>query len=415
MKDNECDLSQVNLYVGIDWASESHYYVADAPSGERLREGYFPNSAEGFDALLETLDELRGGGDVAVIYEATRGAIHYALLGLAWLRLCPVNPIKTKKLNELDGSAKGKSDPRDATLLCGYLRQKARSLLLNHVEEDSLTLRLREAVNLEAELVCRTTKLKQRIGKEINGLCPQLNTLLGDLEKRVYRRYLLERSPLEPSPAQEIESFLRSNHIHRQDCIERFLEVHASLRCLGRDRDLQLEQLENIRSMVEILEATVEQLRRCERRIDALYSQAPQVAIYRSMPNVGPRIGPRLASLFGSQPGESYACKAQALAYFGQSPLTLQTGSKNNKRVRKRMNCQRRARHTIYLWARVSNLNDSSHWPRSYLDKCKERGDGLPTRYRKLGGKLVSILYRCLVDNIQYDPSIYMKNLHKKA
>ena len=415
MNDNEPGLPQVNLYVGIDWASESHYYVATDAAGRKLAKGYFPNSCEGFDALLATLDRLRGGGAAAVIYEATRGAVHYALLGLDWLRLCPVNPVKTRKLNELDGSGGGKSDPRDAELLCEHLRNKADKLLSRHVEGDSLTLRLREAVNLETELVGRVTKLKQRIFKEVNNLCPQLNSLIGDLEKAVYREYLLEHSPLEPSGREAVEGLLRKARIYGAERVERFVSEHLALRCLGRDRDLQLEQLENIRSMVRILETTVGELRRCERRIDALQERMPQAAIYRSMPGVGARLAPRLASLFGSRPAKTFACKAQAQAYFGQTPLTLQTGTSANRTVRKRMNCQRRARHVMYLWARVNNMNQGSDWQGVFLSRCKERGDGVPTRYRKLGSKLVGILYRCLVDDVPYDPAIYMKNLHKKA
>ena len=83
--------------------------------------------------------------------------------------------------------------------------------------------------------------------------------------------------------------------------------------------------------------------------------------------------------------------------------------------MQKRVNCQKRARDTIYLWARVTNLNERDDWQRAFLDKRKEKGDGIPTRYRKLGKKLVSILYRCLVDGVPYDPTIYMKNLHQKA
>lgn len=413
--DNEPEESTVNLFVGIDWAAESHYYVARSRSGEPCGEGYFPNTAEGFDSLLEKLDADRRGGQVAAIFEATRGAIHFALLGVEWLRLCPVNPIKTRKLNELDGAAKGKSDPRDARLLCDYLAQREQELLRRHVESDSLVLRLREAVNLEGELVTRVTKLKQRIWKEVNNLCPPLNDLLGDLEKQVYREYLLEHGPLERSSADEVSALLRSRRIYDQEYVDRFVAAHQQLRCLGKDRALQMQQLENLRSLVRILEVTVKELRRCERLIDGLYNELPQVHVYRSMPGVGPRIGPRLASLFGSQPGKTFACKAQALAYLGQTPLTLQTGSKNNKIVKKRMNCQRSGRHAIYLWARVSNMRENSSWQGAYLQKCKQRGDGLPTRYRKLGKKLVSILYRCLADDVLYDPEIYTKNLHQKA
>ena len=259
------------------------------------------------------------------------------------------------------------------------------------------------------------TKLKQRIGSQINGLCPPLNSVIGDLERKVYRVYLLEHSPLELSSQEEVQALLRSHRIYDEEYVASFVKAHLALRPLGMDTDLQLEQLENLRAMVRILEVSVHELRYCEKRIDGLFNDLPQAPIYRSMPSVGARLGPRLADLFGSKPEKNFASKAQALSYSGQTPLTLQTGSKDNKIVKKRMNCQRRARNTIYLWARVTNLNDRSGWQKAYLDKCKSRGDGLPTRYRKLGKKLVSILYRCLVDNEPYDPEIYMKNLHKKT
>ena len=413
--ENNTESPKIGLYVGIDWAGESHYFLARNPEGRTLDQGYIPNRADSFEELFEKLDSMRGGKDVAVIFEATRGAIHFALLGVPWLRLCPVNPVKTRKLNELDGSAKGKSDCRDAALLCDYLQLKADELLQQHVESDSLMLRLREAVHQERDLVHRVTKLKQRIYKQINNFCPELNHLLGDLEKAVYRKYLLEHSPLELSSSEEIESLLHAHRIYSESTTTRFLEGHNKLRPLGPDRPLQEEQLEHLRCLIRILEATVSELRYCEKRIDGLYNELPQAGIYRSMPGVGPRLAPRLASLFGSTPGKSFSSKAQALAYFGQTPLTLQTGHKDNKIVQKRVNCQKRARDTIYLWARVTNLNERDDWQRAFLDKRKEKGDAIPRRYRKLGKKLVSILYRCLVDNVPYDSAIYMKNLHQKA
>lgn len=409
------DQPPVNLFVAVDWASETHYHVIQSPAGETLAEGYFQNRADGFERLLASLDALRVGGDAALIFEATRGAVHYALLGVPWLRLCPVNPVKTRKLNELDGSSRGKSDPRDARLLCGYLRGNAAELLKRRPEGDSLTLRLREALALEHSLVERVTKLKQRIHKEVNSLCPQLAALLGDLESRIHRDCLLELSPVDLPSRKRIEEFLHARRTRDPERVEAFAKAYRALRCLGRDRQLQLEQLENLRCSARLLGGAVEELRRCEARIDALFERMPQAAIYRSMPDVGARLGPRLAGLFGSRPSETFACKEQALAYFGQSPLTWQTGAKDNKSVRKRPCCHRQARHVAYLWARVANLSPGSGWQRSYLSKCKQRGDGVPTRYRKLGKKLVSILYRCLVDNVPYDPEKYAANLHKNA
>lgn len=409
------DQAPVNLYAAIDWASESHYRVIQSPAGDTLAEGYFPNSAEGFERLLAELDSLRGGGPAALIFEATRGAVHYALLGVDWLRLCPVNPVKTRKLNELDGSSRGKSDPRDAQLLCGYLRGRAAELLARRPEDDSLTLRLREALALEACLVERVTKLKQRIHKDINNLCPQLSGLLDDLERRVHRDCLLELSPADLPSRGRVEEFLAAHSVRDPARIAAFADAYLALRCLGRDRQLQREQLENLRSSVRLLGCAVDELRRCEGRVDALFGRMPQAAIYRSMPDVGPRLGPRLAGLFGSRPAQSFASKEQALAYFGQSPVTRQTGARDNKSVRTRRCCHRQARHVAYLWARVANLSPRPGWQKAYLAEMKARGDGVPTRYRKLGKKLVSILYRCLADDVPYDPEKYMGNLRKKA
>ena len=92
---NNTESPQVGLYVGMDWAGESHYFVARDPDGQTLDEGYIVNRADGFEELFEKLDSMREGKDVAVIFEATRGAIHFALIGVSWLRLCPVNPVKT--------------------------------------------------------------------------------------------------------------------------------------------------------------------------------------------------------------------------------------------------------------------------------------------------------------------------------
>ena len=146
-----------------------------------MDEGYIVNRADGFEELFEKLDSMREGKDVAVIFEATRGSDSLRFNWGVLAASLPSQSWKTRKLNELDGSAKGKSDPRDAALLCDYLQLKADELLQQHVESDSLMLRLREAVHQERDLVHRVTKLKQRIYKQINNFCPELNHLLGDL------------------------------------------------------------------------------------------------------------------------------------------------------------------------------------------------------------------------------------------
>ena len=131
-----------------------------------------------------------------------------------------------------------------------------------------------------------------------------------------------------------------------------------------------------------------------------------------------------MAAYFGKDPCKNFASKAEACAYFGQSPTTASSGGhdggKESRRrpvkttVSKRRSCNSKARHTAYLWSRalacLSEVN--APWQRKYLATLKERGDGSATRYRKLGKKMIAVLYTCLVTNQPYSEDVYKKNAH---
>jgi len=123
MKEND---DNINFFCALDWATQKHYYILQDKSGKTLSEGYFINSSDGYEEFLGILKDHAGGQRVALIFEAVRGAPMNVLIGIKWLKLCPVNPIKTKKLSELEGVSGGKSDPRDTRLLCDYLRMSYR-------------------------------------------------------------------------------------------------------------------------------------------------------------------------------------------------------------------------------------------------------------------------------------------------
>lgn len=145
-----------------------------------------------------------------------------------------------------------------------------------------------------------------------------------------------------------------------------------------------------------------------EGAIQADFSALPTANIYLSMPGVGERIGPRLAALFGSDPCAHFRSKDQALSYAGQSPLTVQSG--NNKSVEKRSSCNKHARNLCFLWAKSCNTGKPEAWIGEYLEHLKQRGDKRPTRYRKLGSKLLGILHACLRTHTQYDASVFLKH-----
>ena len=404
---------KTTAYCGFDWASETHYYVLKNARKEVLSEGTVPHTTEGFEAFLESLGQCRQGGRVALIVEANRGVPMNALLDVNWLDLYPVNPMKTRKLNELQGSVRQKSDASDCHLLCDYLIANESELSGSYVERDSLIRQMQEWIGMETDLVSNCRQLKQRIMSHLDTFMPDLKRMLPNLDKKVYVRYLFEFDPLTPVDCSEVESFLRRHGCRNAETIEAFAAGHVALRALGEDAEVHRAQADVLRAWAELLWQLQCSLEDCRKRINALFVQLPQAAIYSSLPGLGETLAPRMACLFGSRPSERFACKEQAVAYFGQSPVTEQSGK--GLKVGRRRNCHRYARNTCFLWAMAVNKMPNCLWQRTFLDKRRRKGDARPTRYRKLGRKMLGILYRCVIDNVPYDEVKFIQNLHQKA
>jgi hypothetical protein len=378
-----------------------------------LAEGPVPHTSEGLEAFIGLLNEHRGRSRVALIVEANRGLPVNALIDVKWLDIYPVNPMKTRKLNELEGSLRQKSDQRDCHLLCDYLMGNLKELSRGYIERDSSFRQLQEWIGMETDLIVHCRQLKQRMLSHLNVFLPDLKEWLPNFDKKVYVHYLIEFDLLNPAPAEQVEAFLRAHHVRDEKRIESFVQGHVSLRALGRDKGVVKVQSEVLREWAQLLWTLRESLEACQGKIQAIFKELPQAKIYRSLPGLGEILAPRMACLFGSVPNERFACKEQAIAYFGQSPVTEQSGK--GLHVGKRRNCSRYARNTCFLWSMSVNKLPMSHWQRHFLKKLQNKGNARPTRYRKLGHKMVGILYRCLMDDAPYDDAFYCQNLHVKA
>ena len=404
---------KTSIYCGFDWASETHYFVIKNARGQQLTQGSVTNSPAGFDTFIEALDQYRQGGSVALIVEANRGLPMNALIDVQWIDLFPVNPLKTRRLNEVEGHVRQKSDPQDASILCDYLIRKHKDWKHHYVERHSTYRQMKEFIGQETDLIHHIGQITQRLICHINTFMPDLNRIIPDIGKKVYLKYLMEFDPLKPAPAEQIRTFLRANRVRNQETIETFIQGHLQLRPLGKDKQYWSAQRDVLQAWARTLWGLRESLEQCQKKIQELFATLPEAPIYLSMPGLGTTLAPRMACLFGSKPSERFLHKAQAQAFFGQSPVTAQSG--NLRIVSKRLNCHRFARHTCYLWVMALNRIPSCHWQRAFLKKHQQRGDKMPTRYRKLGTKMVAILYQCLVTNQLYQESIYRRNLQNAA
>jgi len=396
------------LFCAIDWASQTHYSVLQDPNGLVLYKGSFAHSNEGINTWLKTVQEKSKGQPVALIFEATKHGLFDVLLDCEWLELIPIHPLKTKMLQQLDGESRGKSDPRDTQLLCDYLRSKYHQLR-GHYLEHNLTYRLlHERIDQEASLIRQSTRSKNRLHALLRRICPEWDAFVADIDHLVYRQLLLRYAPWDHPPVAQLTRFLSSHNVRGKHAIEQVVLRVRTAQPLSGDPRFQQLLLDQVRSEVRLLDATLAELSKVSDAIHADFCSLPQAQIYLSLPGVGKKLGPRLADFFGSSPQERFGCKEQALCFAGQSPVTKQSGT--SRSVHKRNSCNRQARYLCFLWARSCGHLDETTWIRAYLGALKQRGDRIPSRYRKLGSKLLAILYRCLCSNRTYDETLFLKN-----
>ena len=208
---------EIQFFCGFDWARHDHYFVLKTRSHRVLHEGYFQNSANGFQEFFECLEAHRNGQDVALIIESNRASV-LTLLGMKdWITLYPVNPAVTRKLIELEGSGKGKNDARDSNLLCDYAIGNHHKLRVEH-ERDPDILCLRELVETEDELIAERTRFKNRITAQIPQLCPDLAEMVGSkLDIKAYSEYLLRFDPRKPASDASVKKHLKKHHVD-QNC-----------------------------------------------------------------------------------------------------------------------------------------------------------------------------------------------------
>lgn len=416
----------VQFFCGFDWARHDHYFVLKTRSHRVLYEGYFQNTADGFQSFFECLETHRNGQNVALIIEGNRTGTLTLLSMKEWITLYPVNPAITRKLIELEGSGKGKNDPRDSHLLCDYAIGNLHKLRIEH-ERDPDIICLRELVETEDELICNRSRLKNRIKAQFAQLCPGFADLVGSkLDIKAYSEYLLRFDPRKLASDANVKKHLKAHHVNGTKTVKTFLEKHRALKVLPLDSKLVAVHLEKLRSLVRQLQLIQAELCLCKGEIEVFFSTLPNAEIYRSMAGLGEALAPRMAALFGKNPEKAFANKQEVNAYFGQSPVTESSGGKDKgrkkegeyekKNVIKRRSCNRFARNTTYLWAgSVARLNeDYVPWQRAFLDRCKERGDSTATRYRKLGQKMLAVLYTCLINGELYSQETYLKNIHAK-
>jgi transposase len=394
------------LYVGIDWASESHQVAVVDPEGEPIAEQQVIHSGAGLAGLVEYLRRVaRDPARVAVAIEVPRGAIVDTLLAGGY-HVFAINPKQLDRFRDRHTVAGAKDDRRDAFVAADALRTD-RSAFRRLQPDDPRLIQLRELSRTHDELVSEERRLANRLREQLWRYYPQALVHCAAADEP-WLWSLLEQAPTPAEGQRLTRSALRAllgrHRIRRLtgDALYATLQAPSLHLAPGTVEAAS----EHVGLLVPRLRLVSEQRTRCERRLEGLLDalttaeegrhEHRDVTILRSLPGVGRVVAATmLAEAWAPLAARDYqTLRAQT----GAAPVTRQSGK--SRLVVMRRSCNGRLRTAVFHWARTSIRLDPRC--RAQYQKLRQRHSHARA-LRGVADRLLGVLVAMLRTGTTYD------------
>ena len=403
-------MTDYELYVGIDWATEAHQVCLLDPSGRRREERSVPHTGAGLAALADSLlTVVADPARIAVAIEVPRGAVVDTLLERG-LHVFALNPKQLDRFRDRHTVAGAKDDRRDALVLADALRTDREAFRRLQVEDPRL-IHLRELSRLHDDVVREHTRLAHRLRDQLLRYFPQVLALCPAADEPWLWTLLTQAST--PAVAQRLplgalRTILRAHRIRRvsPETLHAALQLPALRLAPGTVEAAS----EHVTLLLPRLRLIHDQRVQCERRLEEVLAalstgagpdaqqEHRDVTILRSLPGVGRVVA---ATMLAEAPQPLAARDYQTLrAHAGAAPVTKQSGKRAI--VHMRYSCNRRLRDAVFHWARNSIKSDPHC--RAHYQRLRQR-HGHARALRGVADRSLRVLIAMLTTRTLYDPA----------
>lgn len=401
------------LYVGIDWATDSHTVTFLAGPGERLATLTIDNTLKGFLTLLEAVRKHAGKNKPALAPKDVLFAIEERNLRLVDFLLANgftgyhIEPTRMKGYRLRYSSSGNKTDPADSFILADVLCRDRDQLSL--ITPDSETLRALKTFLLDREGFVRDqTRLTNRLIACLRQYYPEALELFSDVAGKTALAFI-EAYPefvmAHKLSRKQVQKFLAEHHCNRAAQLERILQV------LGDDpipvppvivRTKQQQALSIIRQL-RVAQAAVAEY---DAEIQRLGAESEEVERFRGLPGSGPLIGAGLHTLFGDD-RMRFGSAMEVQSFVGTAPKTTQSGKW--RAVCFRFGCNRFYRMLGQQMA--FGALRSSAWAKRYYKRKRAEGKTHQHALRCLANLLLKIAYAVWRDRSNYNEDRHLAQI----
>jgi transposase len=401
----------IAAWVGLDWADQQHVVcVYDVETGHseitRLEQ-----KPEALESWLGQLRQRFGGAKVAIVLEQARGAVIYALLGVDFVVLYPVNPQALAHYRKVYSSSGAKSDPADAVLLMEMVRHRP-DCFRPWKPDDTDTRSLQLLTENRRQLVNQKTALTNQLTSVLKSYYPQALELAGDLDSDQACDFL-RRWPtleaLEQARPSQIRKLYQDYGRPRPERLEQRVEQIRRARPLTQDPAAILSGSMMVEALVPQVRSLLRAIEQFDRQISVLFQRHPDRFLFESLPGAGAALAPRLLAAFGAD-RDRFQSAQEIQRLSGIAPVTEQSG--RQRWVHWRWACSKFLRQSFHEFA--DHSRKWCGWAKAVYQQLRRRGQGHHAAVRRLAFKWIRILFHCWKTRIRYDESIYLRSLQKR-
>jgi transposase len=398
-------------WIGFDWGSEKHSVcLQPADSNATQRSTLEQKPAMLHDWIISLLTRF-GGRKIALGIEQTRGAVIHFLLAFDFVHIYPIHPKSLKNYRAALHPSGAKDDPSDAELLMRFLMLHHYKLRPWVPDKPEIRLLLR-LVEFRRKAVGRRVRITNELTQLLKEYFPGALEWAGDLERPMACDFLSKWPTLEKlqkSTPTAITKFYRQHNSRNSFAIDERVKQIRSAVALTKDKSIIESSESMVKTLIPQLRLLLGAIAEFEKRIECIYQQHPDAAIFSSFPGAGQTMAPRLLATIGSDRSR-FNSPLDLAQYSGIAPVTERSGK--SKWVHRRFACSRFIKQGFHEFA--SHSIPHCDWARAYYHHKRQQGKTHQEAIRVLAYKWIRIIYRCWKDRIPYQETTYLRSLQQK-
>lgn len=378
------------IYVGIDWADESHRVFITDDSAQRLASFSIPNNRSGIETLFEKIRQFaKDPKQVLFALETSKGLLINSILDAGYT-VYSINPKSVDRYRDRYKVSGQRTDEFDAMVLANILRTD-RHNYRPILPDSPLTAELKILTREYSQLVRIKTIFTNQLTSCLKDYYPVALELFSKLDQPLTLAFLKTFPNVEVAKQASIQKLCKflSKH-HYPGVVEKANEIYQKL------KEPQFEvqpyiatpKSQFMLTLVQQLELLLPQIDSFLKKIEQLLDSHPDKEIFSSLPGAGTILSAKMISEFGDN-RERYKNVSSVQAESGTAPVTESSG--NTKFVRFRKGCRKSFRDTMQQFAFCSIKE--SPWARQRYQQYVTSGKKHSHALRCLANAWLEIIF----------------------